>query len=238
MLFLRKLFKLPSPVDLGWSKHNALQSREFSPDCDGYTWEDWDVEVKRLHPIKYWIAETAGDFIRYKIWLPVWRPIENARYWLVSHLVPSRRYHFLDLRQPRKSGDIPNLDCYRWGWTDVPEKMLYAMFNLLGEYLNKEEPSDVSKWYSMEEINADPCLKSQHESLEEAKAIYHWWTVGRKLELDENSKLLTLWSNAKKNRSPDTKEFWDKLQESDKAKEEKVDEMAIRLLKIRKCLWT
>lgn len=238
MLFLRKLFKLPSPVDLGRSKHNALPLKEFSPECKDYCWEDWNDEVKQLHPVKYWISETFGDFIRYKIWLPIWRPIENARYWFVSHFVPSRRYHFLDLRQPCKSGEISNFDCYRWGWQDVPEKMLYAMFNLLGEYLKKEEPADLIKWYSIEDINADPCLKSQYEALNEAKAIYHWWTVERKLELEKDSKLLHSWSEAKKSMDPNTKELWDKLQESGKVQEEKIDEMLIRLLKIRRNLWT
>jgi hypothetical protein len=178
MLILRKLFKLPSPKDLGRSEYNALPSREFTPDVEGYCWEDWHEEAKRLHPIKYWIAETAGDFFRYKIWLPIKRPFSDAHYWFVSHFIPSRRYHWLDLRQPCKKGDARNIDCYRYGWADVPEKMLYAMFNLLKEYFD-ENPYDLRTHYSLEEINADAGLKSQYETFQEARAILEWWNVGR-----------------------------------------------------------
>src|SRR5271170_3121827 len=99
MLFLRKLCKLPSPVDLGWSQSNALEDEMFSDEPTGKTWQDWNKTVKEMRPVRYWISETFGDFVRYKIWLPIVQPIENARYWLVSHLVPSRRFHMLDLRQ-------------------------------------------------------------------------------------------------------------------------------------------
>src|SRR6185369_1844514 len=181
---LRKLLKLPSPADLGWSEYNALPSREWTPDCEGPTWEDWHVEVKKLHPIKYFIAETMGDFLRYKIWLRFTRPFTKAHYWFVSHFIPSRRYHMLDLRQ--EGG-------YRYGWNDVPEKMLYAMFNLLGEYLNKEEPHDLTQWHTREEINADAGLKAQQDAIDEARAIYEWWIVGRKTEQHNHDQMQHLW---------------------------------------------
>src|SRR5574339_627384 len=180
MLFLRKLFKLPTPVDLGWSEYNALEDEDFSDEPQGKTWQDWHRTVKQMHPVKYWIAETFGDFVRYKIWLRFTRPFRNAHYWFVSHFVPSRRYHMLDLRQPCHKDEINEVgDCYRYGWRDVPEKMLYAMFNLLGEYLNKENPHDLTQWYTREQIEADEGMKRQQADIEEARAIYHWWTITR-----------------------------------------------------------
>ena len=162
MRFLRKLFKLPSPVDLGWSDTDALQSKLFTPDCDGYTWEDWENTVQKMHPVKFFFGKTVPDTFRYRIWLPIVRPIETFRYWVVSHVIPSRRYHMLDLRQPIAKGELANHDAYRYGWRDVPEKMLYAWFNLLAEYM-EENPYDLTKDYTMEQINADIGMKRQHE---------------------------------------------------------------------------
>lgn len=241
MLFLRKLLKLPTPVDLGWSEYNALESRDFTPDCKGPTWEDWHVEVKKLHPVKYFIAETFGNFLRYKIWLRGTRPLKDAHYWLVSHLIPSRRYHMLDLRQPCGKKDAKNIDCYRYGWHDVPEKMLFAMFNLLKEYL-KEEPYDLTSGYSLEEINNDPCLKSQHESLLEARAILYWWEVERKEGYTRYYELLHQWSELRENeitrKNGEADEAFQELHDHEEQLEKTTDDMIVRLMKIRRGLWT
>ena len=236
MLFFRKLFKLPSPVDLGWSKTNALESVIFSDEPKGKTWEDWRAHVKELHPVKYWCAETAPDFVRYKLWLPVARPVENVRYWLVSHLVPSRRYHMLDLRQPCVKGS--EQEGYRYGWQDVPEKMLYAMFNLLGEYLNKEKPVDLALHYTHEQIEADIYLKAQQEAFEEATAIYHWWSVTRHEEIACCEKLFDDYIEARKTKAPNRDFLQISHRAQERLNEEKVDEMVTRLMKIRRTLWT
>lgn len=232
MLALRKLLKLPSPVDLGWSEYNALQSREWTPDCDGYCWEDWHAEVKKMHPVKYWIAETASDFLRYKVWFPIKRPFGKAWYWLVSHAIAKRRYHMLDLRQPGG---------YQYGWQDVDQKMLYAIFNLLKEYFD-EEPYELTAHYTLEEINADPAYKQQYETIQEAKSLLHWWQVGRKEEEKVRAELLHRWCELKKDdqarRDGRADEMWAVLQTADEDYEKKTDEMIARLMKIRRSLWT
>jgi hypothetical protein len=227
MLFLRKLFKLPTPIDLGWSDYNALEDENFSDEPHGKTWQDWHRTVKEMHPVKYWFAETFSDFIKYKLWYPIWVPMDRAYYWFVSHVIPSRRYHMLDLRQ--ENG-------YRYGWQDVPEKMLYAMFNLLGEYLNKENPM---KWYDSEESYNDPAIKEQIALINEAKEIYHWWTVGREEEALKIDELTSLWCRAKENTDKIGRElYWKELAELKKNRDAKEDEMVLRLMKIRRSLWT
>ena len=114
MFLLKKIFKLPSPQDLGRSDCNALPSRNFTPDCEGYTWEDWREEVKKKYPIKYFFSETMVDFIKYNMYYPIYRPIKDTKYCLVSHLVPGRRYHILDLRQPKGNIDESNLTVDDW----------------------------------------------------------------------------------------------------------------------------
>ena len=242
MLALRKFLKLPSPQDLGRSEYDALPSREWTPDVTGYCWEDWHEEVKALHPIKYWIAETAGDFLRYKVWFPIKRPFEKFHYWFVSHVIPSRRYHMLDLRQPCAKDGVNEVgECYRYGWRDVPEKMLYALFNLLGEYL-KEEPYELTTHYTIEQINADAALKNQHETLQEARAIHHWWTVERHESAKIREDLLHRWSELhkikEKRDSGEAQQVFDVMHNADADAEKKVDEMIARLMKIRRSLWT
>ena len=241
MLALRKLLKLPGPVELGRSEYNALQSREFTPDCVGYTWEDWHEEVKKLHPIKYWLAETAGDFFRYKVWMRLTRPIKDAHYWIVSHFIPSRRFHMLDLRQPCGKGELSNIDCYRYGWHDVPEKMLYAVFNLLKEYF-KENPYDLTQDYTLEEINADLGYKHQYETFQEAKNILQWWTIGRKEDHKAYNELLHRWCELRKNevtrKSGEADQIWAVMRNAEEDNEKKTDEMIARLMKIRRSLWT
>lgn len=233
MLFLRKLFKLPSPVDLGRSKWDALPSRDFTPECTSYTWEDWHDEVKSLHPVRYFIAETFGDFLLYQIWFPVSRPFKKTYRWLVSHLIPSRRYHMLDLRQPHSK----HCDSYQYGWQDVPEKMLYAMFNLLKEWFD-ENPYDISEDHSMEEINADPVLLRQYTEYQEAKAILHWWQFTRKYDYKEYNQMLHDWSELRSVDYKQAEKLFKELNNFEEQLEKNTDDMVTRLMKIRRGLWT
>lgn len=235
MSFMKKLFTLPGPRELGMSKYDALQSKSLSPDAQGPTWEDWHAKVKELYPIKYWFLETVRNFITYNVWWKISKPIAKLYHFLVSHIIPSRKYHLLDLRQPYNEDYI---DHYRYGWIDVPEKMLYALFNLLGDYLNKESPVDLTEYYSKEHIESDPSLKQQYNNLCEAKAIYMWWTTERKLAYKEYYDLLHQWSSVRKENKTFAEELFVKLTNKESAIEEKTEEMIARLMKIRKSLWT
>jgi hypothetical protein len=238
MLYFRKLLKLPSPKELGWADSNALESREFSDEPHGKTWEDWHEHVKKEYPVKYFFAETLADFLKYKVWFPVKKPFADAWYWLVSHVVPSRRHHMLDLRQTCGKEEVSNYDCYRYGWSDVPEKMLYAIFNLLGEYLNKENVTDLTKWYSQEDINKDSHMKQQQDHMEEARMIYRWWLVGRKQARKEIDDMRTTWHDARRSKDPKKEEYWDQFNKLEEQFENTTDDMIARVMKIRRILWT
>lgn len=142
----------------------------------------------------------------------------------------------LDLRQPCDKQDVSNIDCYRYGWHDVPEKMLFAIFNLLGEYLNKENPFDLSTEYSDEEIQDDDQLKYQHNCYLEAKAIYHWWTVERKQELIYLNDLRASWFEKPKGEERKSARLF--VDQAEINFELKTDDMIARLFKIRRTLWT
>lgn len=225
----KKWWKLPSPVDLGWSEYNALEDADWSDEPQGKTWQDWHAHVKAAYPVRYFFTEAFPAWFRRKIWWPIKHPVSDAHYWLVSHLIPSRRYHKLDLRQ---------VGGYQYGWRDVPEKMLYALFNLLGEYLNEEKPHDLTQWYTREQIEADEGMKAQQEAIDEAKAIYHWWTVTKLADEKAHSDMLHTWHVAKKAKDPKVQEYWDQMHKMEEANEAKIDEMIARLMKIRRTLWT
>lgn len=241
MLKLRKLFKLPTPKQLGKSEYNALPMRDFTPWEKEYCWEDYYDQLKAEYPVRYFLAETLPKFIRYKMYFPIAVPVSNAWYWFKSHFMPGKKYHLLDLRQPCVKGGIANFDCYRYGWCDVPEKMLYAMFNLLKEYFD-EEPYDLTKDYTEEEIEADEGLKQQQFCYNEAKAILYWWQVERKEELAVQRQLTHEWSELRHtDTGPDNPVTLALLEKSRLAEEEfqnKTDEMIARLMKIRRTLWT
>ncbi len=229
MFFLKRIFKLPSPKDLNMSPYNALPCRAFTPDCDGPTWEDWEEKVKKMHPVKFWFSKTLDDFLEYKLWIPFTRPIIKFYDYIVYNFVPSKKYHLLDLRQPKNKYNVDN---YKYGWRDVPDKMLYAMFNLLGDYLNKEKPHDLTKFYSRDQINADAGLKMQQDALDEAREIYRWWCEDRKIAISEHNALLEKWGDNRNYIS------LDELNEKEKIIDQKTDEMVLRLIKIRRTLWT
>jgi len=212
MIFLRKLFKLPSPRDLGWNEYDALPMREFTPDCEGYTWEDWHEKMKRAYPIKYFFSETLP--LKITRWV---RPIKELYYWLTCHLLPSRKYHLLDLRKSSHG--------YKYGYRDPSEKMLYAMFSLLKEYIDSK-PYDLSEDFSLEEINADPGMKIQFEKFEEAKQILFWWEFSYKKEEEDRYELFS-------SKEISAEEFLFLERESDS----KTEEMLIKLIKIRNHLW-
>jgi len=230
MLKLRKWLKIPGPKDIGKSDSNyALPSRELGFYNDGdYCWEDYETDIKIMFPIRFFIAYTLVNFIKYKLWFPIKNPIKHLHYWLTSHIIPKRRFHMLDLRQPGG---------YQYGWHDVPEKMLYAMFNLLKEYL-EEEPYDLTKDYTRDEIESDPAMKIQQNYLDEARIIHKWWTIDRKLELKEHYRLLDIWHKLHQSKTGDIAGARKALNDDEAIFEAKTDNMIARLMKIRRGLWT
>jgi hypothetical protein len=115
------------------------------------------------------------------------------------------------------------------------------VFNLLKEYF-KENPYDLTKDYTLEEINADPGYKHQHETLQEAKDILEWWTIRRKEEHKAYDELLHRWCELRKNeaarKNGEADQLWAVMKNVEEDNEKKMDEMLMRLMKIRRSLWT
>lgn len=226
MLPWQRFFRLPSPVELGWSEYNALESREFSDETQGKTWEDWREYCYKNYPVRYFFAETLHDFLRYKVWLRISRPVSDGWYWLKCHTLPSYRYHMLDLRQPD----------YKYGWQDIDHRMQYAMFNLLNLFVKDEMPN----YYipTEDDVKKDPSLARQREAALEVLLIHFWWNTERAKEEKAITDKTTEWYDAKKMKAYNKKMLWEELQRLKKDFEEKEDDMFNRLVKVRRSLWT
>lgn len=215
MNFLFKLLKIPNPKQLGKSYPQLRASLGLNKGL--YTWEQYYKEIKEKYPIRYFFAKTLYSFIRYKIWNKVYLIMELL-WWFRYNFIPSYKYHFLDLRQPK------GFDEYRYGYRDMPEKMLYANFNLLKEYL-KDSSWDLSSEVGLEEVLNDKHLLKSYLVEKEAKLLNYWWVKIRK---DDHLNLEKM--RLEKGYVVEYYEAADKFE----AKEE---EMLIRLMKIRKHLW-
>ena len=226
---LWKIFHLPSPKELGWSKNNALAMGEFCRPGDK-TWTDWKNKMQLEYPTRYFFAET----------LPFWfyinftRRIKNSLYWIRSHTY--NKYHILDLRQPIEKDGIENLhDSYRWGYICADTKMLFALFNILNDFVENE----FKDFYcpTEEDIANVPTNSIQRDAYFEILALHKYWNIDRKKAQKEMDKLLDEWMAAKSFGDPNTNKLFVKENALQKAYEDQEEEMLIKLIKIRKSLW-
>jgi hypothetical protein len=179
-----------------------------------YSWDDWKRDTKAKYPVRYFLQET----------LPLWfkvhftMNIEHAWYWLRTHTV--HRYHVLDLRNPE----------YKWGWRDRSQTMMYACFNLVKDFVEKEKAFDCHvSWDSDDE---------HREAKAEIMSIYTWWTKDR-WELDKQATAATKnhqWggdeeSEASKQSTKEYRRITDEIEATDQ-------KMLEKAIKFRGCMWT
>lgn len=161
------------------------------------------------------LKKKARRFFR-EIWWSIKNRISKLHYFLVSHIIPGRKYHKLNLSQPNG---------YKWGWIDADTQLLYACFNILKNYVEQELGQDhVKIEYSEEELN-DPCMgelnKKWQAHYKEIDELYIYWVTIR----PEWEKIINRLSG---------QERWEEQDKFD----EKETEMLIRLVKTRGGMWT
>ncbi len=222
---LKKTFGLPTVVDLGWSDSNALPMRRFQPGVQGWTWEDYHEEMKVKYPIRYFFFET---FVRW-FSVHVTMPLEHAKWYVRDNLV--RRTHMLDLRQ---TSWVDGCDDYSGGYIDPLNEILYACMNSLNRFISETHGVKHADWLAKtlaEKPVDDPSrgvLEDNYAMYTEAIAIHKWWNIDRKSDFMRMS-------NTDDYTSPEASKAtfarWD-------AFEAKEDEMLVRLMKIRRGLWS
>ena len=165
----------------------------------------------------------------------VFRWLDHAAFWLRTHTWD--RYHMLDIRN-RRNG-------YEWGWMDRREGILFANMAMLAAFIEKERAFEVINWDSDD---------GHREAARELREIYEWWTQGRKIEHDEHERLadvaykdfqftcvplpggmqtLELFGE-----TPELRKARDDVREAEDRLHQKDTDMMIRLIKVRRAMWT
>lgn len=179
-------------------------------------WKVWGAEMKKKYPVRFFLSRALPRW-----WARATRVLwETPWYWLRTHTY--NRYHILDLRN--------KVDGYDWGWIDADAQILYACFNILVSFVEKESPTvgnhkTPEEWMSPDhewQEGEREHLQEQIDKELEIRAIYDWWKTERKKAKDDSEKESTTIAMFEKREAFDAKD----------------EEMLIRLMKVRRSLWT
>lgn len=226
MKWLRKFFCPPTAYELGRvsspDAHRRLPLGIFVDDPTVYTWEKWVAEVRRDYPVRFFLSETLPT-------MPglLWRGVGDLWYWVKCKVHPEfRGYSILDLR--KASPHIP----YTHGWVDRSEALLYASFLCLRQYVEGELEH-------LEDISEG--LRDVSPSEAEARALYRWWMEERHVEIERSTELFTAFDALRTTRhqeDPERVEAHEAWRTYRTWLEGRDDEMLLRLVRIRRSLWT
>lgn len=255
----------------------------------GRGWREWEAEGKKLHPIRYWIAEEGLDAVQNFIWWPA-DQLYNIKYYINNRWI-SRTHSLTAHPRDIKPGQ----------WRDVGYRFLPCMFNELVDFVEvelawwhlawegkearakynapwwrfgwwnmrlwrcRQAGLDNLKWQSEltwkeDEVGTkNPQLgqpTQQAKNAQEILALYKWWTEERPKRPDPHE--ASGWSAICDRRRQKNGGGWGLFDDGDETEQEKIDlhaaldksheieeayekedeEMMIRLIKVRRSLWT
>ncbi len=149
------------PID---SKGNPPGRARTSED-----WQDWNNEMQEHYPVRYFLNQKFNIYF-------ITIPLQTAVYW-IKHRT-TQRYHIL------KTGEKP-------GYLDAGERMFYASFNLLKEFVEVEKAhicgdeklkgADAGIAHLKWEMNLtkEEGGANQAALAEEVYELYIWWVHTR-----------------------------------------------------------
>ena len=232
--FIKKIFALPGPKDLGMSNDNHSMIWKSNPNATGHSWDDYYAVIKKDYPIRFFFQETLVNYFNRNIK----NPIERGYWFILNTFHPKHRHHILDLREPK------NLtDGYRRGWIDSDTKLALAMFKIVVDFVEKEMPGSHVE-YSLEAALLDDAgdqdsfgCRRQYDFAQEIKASYNYWTVERHELQKQSDLLLSMWHSAHRaGRKCDDLFNASNIQEEYNAN--KLKEMMHRIIEIKDGMWT
>jgi len=200
------------------------------PDAASWSdWRKWKKETKSKYPIRYFLLDTAPTFIssNWRWWIS--EPIYNFK---CKYIV---KYHHIKIDVDRfMKYDKTSFRNYHWFDSDT--QILYGMFQILVDFIEKE--SDIIDW------SADP----EHKRIfDELTKLYKWWIEDRPNRDDsypcsgdfgvEDEDIF----GDHVSKQPGYKAWrdaCDKREQRDREYDLEDTEMLIRLITIRKYMWT
>ena len=227
---VKNVFKLP------------VDDKGLGPDV-ARSMEDWDSfkEYHKKHnPIRYFLHH---EFEPMFVW-PITHRVKRVTDWIKYRTY--KRYHIVD------TGLEP-------GYYDTDTKMLHACFNMLKEFVEVEKAYHWN-WMGANDLNlkgkdagiahlAWEMTIPENESRDQAKnareiyELYEWWTIERPNRQDpwdlvDDTKREELNKDSRIDSREKYNELYGEHDKLLKQHEDEDDEMFIRLIKIRKALWT
>jgi len=228
---------------------------------EGVTFAEWEYKIKKIVPLQFFFRYELIPFIEdwtflfYVDSLPTIRNLENSsqrklnpwQYITNIHINPdcelyklfySTKIYIKDILFPH---NVLKISGIKRSWIDADAKLIYAMRQIILDFVEKEEPR------KPEDYEPDIC-KNEHgvevdysiQRKEDSKRLwnlYYWFK-------DYPEKLKECWDKqssipyGKSRTHPDTSGAWEKRDEIEKEFENELEEKLIELIKIRKHLWS
>lgn len=187
-------------------------------------WEKWRDKMAEKYPVRYFffytIPNSVGDFFRYNIV----RPLHDAKWALMHRFYPKHQYHILKPRSLKP------------GYYDSDTRILHACMDELSEFVEWNKRNDWIDW------SGDDKHKRAYS---EMKAIYKWWNKDRATMEEKSGEMLRRWHDAYNKdggfdgkRTKKTKKLSDEHHRLEDLIVSTDEEMLIRLMKIRRFMWT
>lgn len=191
-------------------------------------WREWENEARGRHPILYKLLEDLPFYISCKWQWLITNPIYNVK------CKYFKKYHHIKIDVTRFYEPYGKKSLRKYHWTDSDSLILDGMFQLLVDFIEKE--SDTIDW------SGSPETQKAYDEMQE---LYVWWTETR-LNIDD---ACPSWEDYGVNdifdddahKLPGYQSWRNACAEwDDRERERDVEEteMLIRLITIRKFLWS
>ena len=199
MKAFHNFWRLPKPTEVGFSS-DFLGIRAMKPLSGKECWEDYHALIKKRYPVKYFFL----TYLRRQI--NRWKSICEDVIWdIIYRIHPPHQYHLLKLSQPFG---------YQRGWIDSNTQMVFANFNILVNFVEKEcggiENVEKELQYYTDNFSH---YRRNYEFFRELTELYNYWK----------------WEGIR---------YYQYCRPYEPYDEDKETEMLIRLIKIREGMWT
>lgn len=199
-----------------------------------FEWNKWEKETQAKYPISYAIFDQIPSWAARTWYVYIQGRYKNlvSKYFHKHHHIKIDVDRFMSYPLKPKS----NLSLYHWYDTDT--KILYANFQLLVDYVEKEKPEENTDWTTR---------PSDQEIWSEIQTLYNWWTTVRPKKWIENESssmeeygidISDIGSPTKSANYKKWADAFDKHDQIERQLEDEDTEMLVRLMIIRKSLWT
>lgn len=242
-----------------------LRGAKKPPYASSENWDKWEEEIKKLHPIRFWLAENGLEILQNIVTKPI-DFLYKIKYYVINRYVTKTH----SLTSTLKRGEYNELDT----------RILYCLFDELVNFVEIEkawmqvvfndddnddfkQPWYASGWFRTRTwrhaemglkylaweqtlTHSDGTMSEQARTAKEVQYLYTWWLHERPNRPDPMDH--TGWT-----KYCDDKRIGEARSLEEEAEAEKMlymmndiedeydredEEMLIRLIKIRKSLWT